>query len=243
MDPGNAVWQRDLSVAHNKIGDVLVEQGSLPAALEAYNASLAIREQLGTADPDNASRQADLAVSCGKLGRLFAKIGEIEEARRMFEHGRTIIAPFAQNSGHQIWIGYLQDFDADLAQAAARAASGTKTYETITPEALRQHPASLRQLPNQAVEAIFTHPQLQGVLHAIFRQNNIDVAPADLPIDMKRSIVEAVIAQGIIQFEETDSGAQNTGKGEAVDPSHPRQEIKAKQPPKRTWWSRLTGKP
>ena len=34
--PGNAGWQRDLSVSHNKIGDVLVEQGNLPAALDAY---------------------------------------------------------------------------------------------------------------------------------------------------------------------------------------------------------------
>ena len=37
-DPGNAGWQRDLSVSHNKIGDVLVEQGDLTAALESYQA-------------------------------------------------------------------------------------------------------------------------------------------------------------------------------------------------------------
>jgi hypothetical protein len=28
-DPGNAGWQRDLSVSYNKIGDVLVAQGNL----------------------------------------------------------------------------------------------------------------------------------------------------------------------------------------------------------------------
>ena len=32
-DPGNAGWQRDLSVSYNKIGDVLVAQGKLPEAL------------------------------------------------------------------------------------------------------------------------------------------------------------------------------------------------------------------
>jgi hypothetical protein len=31
-DPGNAGWQRDLSVSYNKIGDVLVAQGNLPEA-------------------------------------------------------------------------------------------------------------------------------------------------------------------------------------------------------------------
>ena len=31
--PGNADWQRDLSVSYNKVGDVQVAQGNLPAAL------------------------------------------------------------------------------------------------------------------------------------------------------------------------------------------------------------------
>ena len=39
-DPGNAGWQRDLSVSYNKIGDVLVAQGNLPEALKAYRDSL-----------------------------------------------------------------------------------------------------------------------------------------------------------------------------------------------------------
>jgi hypothetical protein len=34
-DPGNAGWQRDLSVSFNKVGDVLVAQGNLPETLFA----------------------------------------------------------------------------------------------------------------------------------------------------------------------------------------------------------------
>ena len=41
-DPGNAGWQRDLSVSYNKVGDVLKDQGNLPEALKAYRDSLAI---------------------------------------------------------------------------------------------------------------------------------------------------------------------------------------------------------
>ena len=33
-DPGNAGWQRDLSVSYNKVGDVLVAQGNLREALQ-----------------------------------------------------------------------------------------------------------------------------------------------------------------------------------------------------------------
>jgi tetratricopeptide (TPR) repeat protein len=53
-DPGNAGWQRDLSVSHERIGDVLRAQGNLTAALESYQASLAIAERLAAADPGNA---------------------------------------------------------------------------------------------------------------------------------------------------------------------------------------------
>ena len=35
-DPDNTSWQRDLSVAYDKIGDVLVAQGDLSGALQSY---------------------------------------------------------------------------------------------------------------------------------------------------------------------------------------------------------------
>ena len=41
-DPGNAGWQRDLSVSYNKIGDVQEAQGDLAGALKSYSDSLAI---------------------------------------------------------------------------------------------------------------------------------------------------------------------------------------------------------
>ncbi len=67
-DPGNAGWQRDLSVSYDKVGDVLVAQGNLPEALKAYRDSLAIRERLAKADPGNAGWQRDLSVSYNKVG-------------------------------------------------------------------------------------------------------------------------------------------------------------------------------
>ena len=106
---------RDLSVSHNKIGDVLRSQGNLPAALDAFNASLGIRDRLAKADPGNAQWQADLAASHGKLGQLHRALGDAAEARRQFETGRAIVEPFAERSGHQRWIGYLKIFDAELA--------------------------------------------------------------------------------------------------------------------------------
>jgi tetratricopeptide (TPR) repeat protein len=50
-DPSNAGWQRDLSVSHDRIGDVLLAQGDLAGALKAYRESLAVAARLAAADP------------------------------------------------------------------------------------------------------------------------------------------------------------------------------------------------
>ena len=114
-DPGNAGWQRDLSVAYNKIGDVLRAQGNLPDALKAYREDLAIAERLAKTDPGNAGWKADLAASHGKLGQFHVALGDKPEALRLFKAGRAIVAPLA-GTGHQLWIGYLRSFEADIAK-------------------------------------------------------------------------------------------------------------------------------
>jgi tetratricopeptide (TPR) repeat protein len=84
-DSGNAEWQRDLSVAHYKIGDVLVAQGNLADALAAYQASLAIRERFAKADPGNAAWQRDVAINNERLGDIYSQQENTVEARLAFE--------------------------------------------------------------------------------------------------------------------------------------------------------------
>lgn len=90
-DPGNAGWQRDLSVSHNRIGDVLVAQGNLPAALDSYKAALAIADRLAKADPGNAGWQRDLALSLGRVGTVEVRQGARASALKAFHEGRDII--------------------------------------------------------------------------------------------------------------------------------------------------------
>jgi tetratricopeptide (TPR) repeat protein len=91
-DPGNAGWQRDLSVSFNRVGDVLVAQGQLPEALKAFKDSLAIFERLAKSDPGNAGWQRDLAVSLGKVGGIQSQSGDRNGALGAFRQGREIIA-------------------------------------------------------------------------------------------------------------------------------------------------------
>jgi hypothetical protein len=60
----------DVSVSHNKIGDVQRAHGNLSAALSSYRASLAIIERLTAADPKNAQWQTDLVISHYNLASL-----------------------------------------------------------------------------------------------------------------------------------------------------------------------------
>ena len=69
----NTEWQRDLSVSLEKIGDVHVAQGDIPAALIVYREDLEIAHTLTQQDPRNAEWQRDLAVSRAKMTMVDAE--------------------------------------------------------------------------------------------------------------------------------------------------------------------------
>jgi len=69
-DPSNTAWQRDLSISHNKLGDLAVAAGDLSTAQQRFQAGLAIRERLAAADPSNTAWQRDLSISQQRLTEL-----------------------------------------------------------------------------------------------------------------------------------------------------------------------------
>jgi tetratricopeptide (TPR) repeat protein len=87
-----------VSVAQERIGDVLAQQGSLSAALDRYWASLAIREHLARADASNAGWQRDLIVLNVKLAEVAEQAGESAKARRHYQAALGILA-YLQASG------------------------------------------------------------------------------------------------------------------------------------------------
>src|SRR5215472_6894926 len=75
-DPDNAVWQRDVSVSLEKVGDLGLAAGDRAGALAAYEESLAIRRKLSATDPDNAVWQRDVSVSLEKVGDVGLAAGD-----------------------------------------------------------------------------------------------------------------------------------------------------------------------
>ncbi len=100
-DPGNAGWQRDLSVAYNKIGDVLVAQGNLPEALKSYREALAIADRLAGADPGNAGWQRDLSVSYNRIGSVLGAQGNLPEALKSYRDALAIMRPAGRRRSGQ----------------------------------------------------------------------------------------------------------------------------------------------
>ena len=69
-DPDNAEYQRDLSISHERLGNLAIASGDSATAEQPYRTSLSIAERLTAADPDNAEYQRDLSISHDKLGNL-----------------------------------------------------------------------------------------------------------------------------------------------------------------------------
>ena len=72
-DPGNAGWQRDLSVTLEKIGDVLAARGELPAAIAAYEESEPIARALAERFPEHRQFQSDYQITRQRLAELRAR--------------------------------------------------------------------------------------------------------------------------------------------------------------------------
>jgi Tetratricopeptide repeat len=103
-DPGNALWQRDLSVSYEKIGDALADQGNLAEALKSYHDALSIRDRLAKADPGNLNWQRDLSVSFNKIGEVLVAQGNLAEALKSFRDGLAIADRLAKSDpGNALW--------------------------------------------------------------------------------------------------------------------------------------------
>jgi tetratricopeptide (TPR) repeat protein len=119
---------RDLSVAHNRIGDTQVTQGSLDAALKSFRDGLVIVDRLTKSDSGNAVWQYDLGISNERIGDVQVAQGDLVGALKSYRAKLGIIDRLAQSDpGNASWqrdlsvsynkIGDVQVAQGDLAGA------------------------------------------------------------------------------------------------------------------------------
>jgi len=103
-NPGDAGWQRALSVSYNKVGDVQVAQGDLAGALKSYRDSLAIRDRLAKSDPGNAGWQRNLSVSDERVGEVQMAQGDLVGALKSYSDSLAIRDRLARSDpGNADW--------------------------------------------------------------------------------------------------------------------------------------------
>jgi len=104
-------WQRDLSISHEKIGDVLRDQGNLTSALVEFRAAFAIYQRLAEKDPDNAVWQRDILVSYLNIGfvayrrnEFSAALDAYERAEKIAMHVKEINPTAASSTNDLAWV-------------------------------------------------------------------------------------------------------------------------------------------
>jgi tetratricopeptide (TPR) repeat protein len=119
-DPGNANWQRDLSVDLNKIGNVRLALGDRSGALFAYGESLGILRKLAASDPGNSELQSDIIVGL----RTLAIVSAPPQARQMLQEAVAILEMLVREgrltAARKHWAQMLHD---DLAKLPATEAA------------------------------------------------------------------------------------------------------------------------
>jgi tetratricopeptide (TPR) repeat protein len=88
-----------------QIGEIRMEQGDLSAALEAFDESLLISEQLANRDSTNAESQISMANSLFYVGYVRWQRGELGQAREYFEKVLPIVdAVSARDPDNTSWL-------------------------------------------------------------------------------------------------------------------------------------------
>jgi len=98
--PDDRTYQRDLAVADDEVGNVLVAQGKLDEALKSYRDNLAIAERVAASDRSNAQWQNDLQHSTDRIGSLAYKCVLARNFARALEASDLVISL----SPDQIWL-------------------------------------------------------------------------------------------------------------------------------------------
>jgi len=95
-EPGNPRWQRDASVAYDRIGDFLLAAGQIDLALESFRKSLALCEALAGREPDNLRWRHDLSVAHDRIGEALDVKGDLDDAIESFRRGLALAESLMQ---------------------------------------------------------------------------------------------------------------------------------------------------
>ena len=192
-DPSNAVWQRDLSVSHIKVGDVLRAHGDLDGALAAYREARDITQRLAETDPSNAVWQRDLSLSQDNIGDVLRAHGDLAGALAAYREAQHITQRLAETDpSNAVWqrdLSLSQDNIGDVLRAHGDLAGALAAYreaQHITQRLAKTDPSNAVWQRDLSV----SHNKVGDVLRA---QGDLDGALAAYgeSLELRQRLAEA----------------------------------------------------
>ncbi len=95
-EPGDLIWQRDISVALGSVAEVLRDQGDLPGALQNQRDAIAIMERLSRQQPESGAVSDDLAANYVNLADVQRDFGDFASASKSYGDALAISERLAQ---------------------------------------------------------------------------------------------------------------------------------------------------
>ncbi|WP_165521722.1 CHAT domain-containing protein [Micromonospora zingiberis] len=200
-DPSNAQAQRDLSITHNRLGDLAQARGDLTTAATAYQADLTIAQRLADADPTNAQAQRDLSISHNRLGDLAHARGDLTTAATAYHASLTIAQRLADadptNAQAQRDLSISHNKTGDLAQTRGDLTTAATAYHTAL--TIRQRLADADPTNAQAQRDL-------SISHG--RLGDLAQARGDLTTAANAYQADLTIAQRLADADLTNAEAQ-----------------------------------
>jgi tetratricopeptide (TPR) repeat protein len=151
------------------LGRVLVAQGKLTEALNAYRENLAISERMAELDPSDAGWQRELAMAHGQVGDVLLMQGDLTRAEREYSNCSSILRRLVNSDPlHAVWQSDLSTTLASVGfvlEAQGRLTEAQAAHEAAL--AIRQRLAELD--PGNAgwqSDLAVAHNRVGGVLEA-----------------------------------------------------------------------------
>ena len=133
--PMDARAQRILWVSYNKLGDVSIQTGQVPEALEHYQKGLEISQNLAAAHPMDVEVQRDLSVSYNKLGNVSLQEGQVTAAfgyyQQLLEVSQKLATAAPTNSQAQRDLSVSYEKLGDLSLQAGQVAQALRHYQSV----------------------------------------------------------------------------------------------------------------
>jgi tetratricopeptide (TPR) repeat protein len=131
-DPGNADWQRDLSVCDLYIGEVEAERGEFAQALKSYQTGLVVVDHFAKTYPGNVRWQRLLAEFHERVGNVELEQGQFAQALESYQDDRDIRQRLVESdpsNSRADWQFYLSQSYAKLGSAYAAQKDNAKARE------------------------------------------------------------------------------------------------------------------